>query len=172
MHARLRLLPTALLLALLVAGCDSGNPSGPPQSFVTPLLGTYTGTRVVTEGNRPPTTENITIEITRDAARASVRLALTSGNNQPEITEGVYNDREMRLGGSAEGIRLEFVVDRSGAVSGSGDLNRPDGLRGTVTVSGNMTPNAIALDLDTRITQGVAGTPAGQLNTTRIRASR
>ncbi|MFN3595981.1 MAG: hypothetical protein ACK41D_01770 [Rubricoccaceae bacterium] len=172
MNVKLRLLPAALLLALLAAGCDSGNPGGPPQSFVTPLLGTYSGTRVVTEGSRPPTTENVTITITQDPARASVRLTLTSGSGTPEVTEGVYNDREIRLGGSADGIQIEFVVDRNGNVTGSGQLARPDGLRGTITVTGSMTPRAIALDLDTRITQGVTGTPTGQLNTTRIRASR
>lgn len=126
------------LLALLVlaAGCDS---SSSEPFDIAPLLGTYTGTRTVSNG-RTTTVEDVTATFEANPDLGSFLLTVQTPDGPPERTGGTYDEDGLRVDLVQGSASIQFRVGSDGRLRGDFDLFGVDG-----DISGTLTPSRFDL---------------------------
>ena len=133
-----RLVRALLLLPLLVAvGCDSG---ATDDSFdVSAYLGTYAGTRTVTDEGRADI-EDVTVTFTSEERAGTFVLELTPEFGPPERIGGTFTDDGADFQVMENGFRFGFTVDRDGDIAGTYDVFEEAG-----SITGTLTPSRFDL---------------------------
>lgn len=153
--------PLAVLAcALSLAACDSGG-----TFDVSPYVGDYTGTRVVTEAGVSDT-ETITVRLTSTEGGAVTLTLFPASGGVPEVLRGEARSDGFVLRVNQTNASYEIEVDASGAATGDGFVDSGS-FRGTISISGRFTGDQIDLTFVLAPTSG--GT---EPVTTRISVAR
>ena len=125
-----------LLVLLVLAGCDSSDPAFDIADYV----GTYEGTRTVTDSDGSTDTEDISFTISADTDAQTVAFALRPEAGASEVLPGTYDEDGIEALLDAGIARIGFSVSRDGSVTGTFSAFNASG-----TISGTLTPSRFDL---------------------------
>ena len=150
----------ALALAALVwlAGCDASDPS---DTFVSPLLGVYTGTRTVTDEDRSDV-EDVTFTVAADEDARTISFTLRPESGGPERIDGTYDESGVTVDVAQDGVSFRFTVDPGGDIDGTYSAFDQPG-----DVSGVLTPSRFDLTFTPGAAAGETGTATTEIRTSR-----